>query len=168
MSGSERVRGVPSFQLSSSGLSRGSRVQRFPHSGLFSLPVKLRPWELAESWILGINPRMTKGSASRARPRGFERVGRRGAHAPLSFVVVGACAPRQRPVHRPSGVGVLIPLPAGSGSPDDSPSPHPSVVTLVAWLLRVSRTHPQNLRRSRARPHGAGWEKDTRRGEGGD
>ena len=51
-------------------------------------------------------------------------------------------------------------LPAGSGSPDDSPSPRPSVVTLVTWLLRVSRTHPQNLRRSRARPHGAGWAED--------
>ena len=58
---------------------------------------------------LGLSSRVASSAhLAGATPRMWE-MGRRGAHAPHLFYLLGACAPRQRPVHRPSGVGGLIP-----------------------------------------------------------
>ena len=92
-----------SLHLSSSGLSRGSRVQRIANSCRSRSSAKLRAWEPAERWILGINPRMTLGASGACtpspprglNPEGCWEMGRRGAQAPHLCYLLGACAPRR-------------------------------------------------------------------------
>jgi len=94
--------------------------------------------------------------------------GRRGAQAPhlFCFLVRRLRAP---PAARSSTNRSRGPysLPAGPGSPEGSPSPRPSAVTLVTWLLLQPHPPPKLETVSSSSPKG-GPTKHTRASGGGD